>query len=85
MPNILSADGLTLRAAVAQRLRRSMRSRISLAQFPQDVATDAVRETNQSHVFDSPVPGEGRSPNGPADEEDAATTALAKAIADMFG
>jgi hypothetical protein len=30
------------------------------------VATDGVREANQSHVFDSPVPGEGRSLNGPA-------------------
>jgi hypothetical protein len=25
-----------------------------------------IREANQSHVFDSPVLGEGRSPNGPA-------------------
>ena len=35
-----------------------------------DVTTDEVREASQSHVSDSPVPGEGRSPNGPADEED---------------
>lgn len=28
-----------------------------------------VREANRSHVFHSPVPGEGGSPNSPADEE----------------
>jgi hypothetical protein len=31
-----------------------------------DVATDGVREATQSHASESPVPGEGRSPNGPA-------------------
>jgi len=31
-----------------------------------EVATDEVREATQSHASESPVPGEGRSPNGPA-------------------
>jgi hypothetical protein len=34
-----------------------------------DVTTDEVREATQSHASESLVPGEGRSPNGPADEE----------------
>jgi RNA 3'-terminal phosphate cyclase len=32
-------------------------------------ASFEIRKASQSHAFDSPVPGEGRSPNGPADEE----------------
>ena len=45
------------------------------AQLPQDVAMDRsassheIRKASQSHAFDWPVPGEGRSPNGPADGE----------------
>ncbi len=31
-----------------------------------DVATAGGRKASQSHASDSPVPGEGRSPNGPA-------------------
>ena len=37
--------------------------------LPQEVATDEVREASQSHVSDSPLSGECRSTNGPADEE----------------
>jgi hypothetical protein len=46
------------------------------AQLPQDVATDRsassheIRKASQSHAFDWPVPGEGRSPNSPADGEE---------------
>ena len=80
-----SAGGFALRAAVANASGVQCGSALVTRNLPQDGATDGVREANQSHVFDSPVPGEGRSPNGPGDEEDAATTALAKAIAEMFG
>ena len=46
----------------------------------QDVATDRwaasteIREADRSHASGPPVPGEGRSPNGPADEERSATS-----------
>jgi hypothetical protein len=34
--------------------------------LPQDVATDGVRKASRARAPDSPVPGEGRSPNSPA-------------------
>ena len=33
------------------------------------MATDGVREASQSHASDSPMPGECKSTNGPANEE----------------
>jgi hypothetical protein len=39
------------------------------ADLPQEVATDEVCRANQSHVFDSTVPGEGREPEQPGQTE----------------
>ena len=37
--------------------------------LPQDVVGDEVRKASRARAPDSPMSGEGRSPNGPTDEE----------------
>jgi len=78
-PNVgLSKDRPSL-----QRNNRAQSRRAS-ATCDMDVATDEVRKASWSHASNSPMSSEGRSPNGSTDGEDA-TTALAKAMAEMLG
>ena len=58
---------------------------IAEARMRQDVATDEVRETSRARAPDSPLPGECRSTNSPADGEYSGSILIRRSKTDATG